>query len=151
MKASLTHVSIVFSALCPLVIPIAAKNKQKPNVILIFSDQHRADVMGFQGHPDVMTPNLDAMAKGGVVFNRAYCQNAISAPSRMSMFTGLYPRTIGAMDNTQLETSAINSAVSLQAAFQNNGYATYAFGKRHLDAAADKGWTGPANLYETKS
>ena len=113
----------------------------KPNVILIFSDQHNADVFGYQGHADVKTPNLDTMAKGGVVFNRAYCQNAISAPSRMSMFTGLYPRTIGAMDNAPLNTNVINHAISLQAALQANGYDTYAFGKRHLDSGANLGWT----------
>ena len=68
----------------------AAKVKtSKPNVIILFSDQHNANVFGYQGHPDVKTPNLDAMARQGVVFNRAYCQNAISAPSRMSLFTGL--------------------------------------------------------------
>jgi len=123
--------------------PALAKSKapSKPNVIILFSDQHNADVFGYKGHADVKTPHLDAMAQGGVVFNRAYCQNAISAPSRMSMFTGLYPRTIGAMDNSHLETTAIHSAISLQSAFQQNGYATYAFGKRHLDNGADKGWT----------
>jgi len=143
MKTSLSNVSLALTAACSVLTPAAAKSKNapKPNVIIIFSDQHRADVMGFQGHPDVITPNLDAMAKGGVVFNRAYCQNAISAPSRMSMFTGLYPRTLGAMDNAHLTTSAVQKAVSMQAAFQANGYATYAFGKRHLDSAADKGWT----------
>ena len=120
---------------------LLAANHAKPNVIIIFSDQHNANVFGYQGHPDVKTPNLDNMAKGGVVFNRAYCQDAISAPSRMSLFTGLYPRTIGALDNSRLETSVINNAISLEAAFQANGYETYAFGKRHLDAAADKGWT----------
>jgi len=142
MKSSLSNFTLVLTASFSALSPVAAKlkNDQKPNVIIIFSDQHRADVMGFQNHPDVITPNLDAMAKGGVVFNRAYCQNAISAPSRMSMFTGLYPRTIGAMDNTHLETTAVNTANSLQSVFQDNGYATYAFGKRHLDAKADEGW-----------
>lgn len=143
MNTSLSNAGVAITALCTILTPAAAKakKKQKPNVILIFSDQHRADVMGFQGHPDVKTPNLDAMAKGGVVFNRAYCQNAISAPSRMSMFTGLYPRTIGAMDNAKLETDAVKNATSLQSAFQTNGYTTYAFGKRHLDSSADEGWT----------
>jgi arylsulfatase A-like enzyme len=134
--------SIALSVLSLASTTVALAVKQsKPNVIIIFSDQHNADVFGYQGHPDVKTPNLDAMAKSGVVFNRAYCQNAISAPSRMSMFTGLYPRTIGALDNSHLETSTINNAVSLQAAFQANGYDTYAFGKRHLDSGANKGWT----------
>lgn len=121
--------------------PVLSATKQKPNVILIFSDQHNAGVFGFQGHPDVKTPNFDSMARGGVVFNRAYCQNAISSPSRMSLFTGLYPRTIGAMDNAALSTSVIKNAISLQSAFQANGYTTYAFGKRHLDEGADRGWT----------
>jgi arylsulfatase A-like enzyme len=143
MRIQISKTSLALAVSVSAFSPVAAKsnNIQKPNVIFIFSDQHKADVMGFQGHSDVKTPNLDAMAKGGVVFNRAYCQNAISAPSRMSMFTGLYPRTIGAMDNAPLNTKAVKSAVSLQAAFQANGYATYAFGKRHLDSGADKGWT----------
>lgn len=128
-----------FSAIAPIQAKTAAT--KKPNVILIFSDQHNADVFGYQGHADVKTPNLDAMAHGGVVFNRAYCQNAISAPSRMSLFTGLYPRTIGAMDNAPLKTNVIKNAISLQAALQANGYDTYAFGKRHLDSGANLGWT----------
>ena len=45
--------------------------KQKPNILLLFSDQHQADCMGFQNHPDVITPNLDKLAKSGTVFNRA--------------------------------------------------------------------------------
>ena len=131
--------AVTFSAITPVI--AKSKSNQKPNVIFIFSDQHNANVFGFQGHSDVKTPNFDKMAKEGVVFNRSYCQNAISAPSRMSLFTGLYPRTIGAMDNAPLTTNAVKNAVSLQAAFQANGYATYAFGKRHLDEGADKGWT----------
>lgn len=121
---------------------VAEKTKQekKPNVIIIFSDQHNAGVFGYQGHPDVKTPNFDAMAKGGVVFNRAYSQNAISAPSRNSFFTGLYPRTIGYMDNALAMTKAMSEAVSMQASFHKSGYDTYAFGKRHLDDKADEGW-----------
>ena len=139
LQNKITFSISVFSAIIP--IGARAKTTQKPNVILIFSDQHNADVFGYQGHVDVKTPSLDAMAKGGVVFNRAYCQNAISAPSRMSLFTGLYPRTIGALDNAPLTTKVIKNAVSLQAALQANGYDTYAFGKRHLDSGANLGWT----------
>ena len=144
MKSTNFQLKITLSlAAFSAVLAVGAKTKstEKPNVILIFSDQHKADVFGYQGHADVKTPNLDAMARSGVVFNRAYCQNAISAPSRMSMFTGLYPRTIGAMDNSPLNTNIIKNAVSLQAALKANGYETYAFGKRHLDSGADKGWT----------
>ncbi len=139
LKFNITLSLVAFSAITSIKAKTASS--QKPNVILIFSDQHNADVFGYQGHADVKTPNLDAMAKGGVVFNRAYCQNAISAPSRMSLFTGLYPRTIGALDNAPLTTNVIKNAISLQAALQANGYDTYAFGKRHLDSGANLGWT----------
>lgn len=116
------------------------KKQTKPNVIFIFTDQHRADVFSYTGNPDVQTPAFDKMAKDGVVFNRAYCQDAISAPSRNSLFTGLYPRTLGLMDNPLVHTSTLDNAVSIQSTLKENGYKTYAFGKRHLYSASDQGW-----------
>jgi arylsulfatase len=53
------------------------QKQKKPNVLILFSDQHNKNVMGFEGHPDVITPNLDKLAKGGVVFDRAYCTTGI--------------------------------------------------------------------------
>jgi phosphoglycerol transferase MdoB-like AlkP superfamily enzyme len=50
-----------------------AQPRKKPNVLILFSDQHNKKVFGFEGHPDVITPNLDRMAAGSVVFDRAYC------------------------------------------------------------------------------
>ena len=124
-------------------IPVRAsiEEKEKPNVIILFSDQHKADIFGYTGHSDVVTPNLDRMAERGMAFHRAYCQNAISVPSRTSFFTGLYPRTLGYMDNAQANTSTLEQSVSIQQIFQQNGYHTYAFGKRHLHGKADEGWS----------
>ncbi len=113
--------------------------KKKPNILLLFSDQHQADCMGFQNHPDVLTPNLDKLAKGGTVFNRAYCQDAVCVPSRMSMMTGLYPRRLGILHNPD-KSKVADEVVSLQSIFKDNGYYTAAFGKRHLHQAADRGW-----------
>jgi arylsulfatase A-like enzyme len=112
---------------------------KKPNVLILFSDQHNKKVMGFEGHPDVLTPNLDKLAKQSVVFDRAYCSVGISAPSRSSMMTGLYPRTLGLLSNSE-RTSVMNEVVSLASLFQQNNYRTYAFGKRHTSAAVDAGW-----------
>lgn len=119
----------------------AKPNNEKPNILILFSDQHRADVFNFQGNPDVSTPNFDFMGNNGVVFNRAYCQNAISGPSRTSMFTGLYPRTIGYMDNMHPKSTVLDEVVPMQKMFQDNGYITYAFGKRHMEGKADEGWS----------
>ena len=51
--------------------------------------------MGFEDHPDVITPNLDKLAEEGLVFDRAYCTVGVCVPSRSSMLTGLMPRTLG--------------------------------------------------------
>ncbi len=113
--------------------------KQKPNILLLFSDQHQATCTGFQNHPDVITPNLYKLAKSGTVFNRAYCQDGVCVPSRMSLMTGLYPRRLGVLHNPD-KSSVINEVVSLQSVLKDNGYYTAAFGKRHLKGSADLGW-----------
>jgi arylsulfatase A-like enzyme len=112
---------------------------KKPNVLILFSDQHNKNVMGFEGHPDVFTPNLDKLAKQSVVFDRAYCSVGISAPARSSLMTGLYPRTLGLLSNSE-RTSVMNEVVSMATLFQQNNYRTFAFGKRHTSAAVDAGW-----------
>ncbi|MFR9524296.1 MAG: sulfatase-like hydrolase/transferase [Rikenellaceae bacterium] len=137
---------VALSTICAPLTAEAAKKKnkksnEKPNIIFLFTDQHRADVFSYAGHPDVQTPNFDKMAEGGMVFTRAYSQDAVSGPSRTSLFTGLYPRTTGQMDNGAVKTDPVLNCVSLQSTLQENGYRTYAFGKRHLHDAPDKGWT----------
>jgi len=117
----------------------AKHQKKKPNVLILFSDQHNKNVMGFEGHPDVLTPNLDKLAKQSVVFDRAYCVTGICAPSRTSLMTGLYSRTMGLLSNGE-KTNVINEVVSMASVFQQNNYKTFAFGKRHTTGAADKGW-----------
>ncbi|MCL4482160.1 MAG: sulfatase-like hydrolase/transferase [Bacteroidetes bacterium] len=113
--------------------------KKKPNVLILFADQHNKNVMGFEGHPDVITPNLDKLAKESVVFERAYCTTGICAPSRSSLMTGLYPRTLGLLSNSE-KTAVMDEVVSMATLFQKNNYKTYAFGKRHTSGAVDAGW-----------
>jgi len=74
-------------------------SKDKPNVILILSDDHSYPHVGCYGDANVLkyniTPNLDAFAKQGLRFERAYTTSPQSAPSRTSMFTGCSPVNIG--------------------------------------------------------
>ncbi len=63
----------------------------KPNLLFIFSDQHARHVAGFSGDTLDVTPNLDALASRGVVFDNAYCPSPICVPSRMSMLTTRHP------------------------------------------------------------
>jgi len=113
--------------------------KKKPNVLLLFSDQHNKKAMGYENHPDVITPNLDKLSNESVVFDRAYCTTGICMPSRASLMTGLYPRTLGLLNNSVV-TSVVDESVSMATIFQYNDYNTYTFGKRHLSGGADKGW-----------
>lgn len=111
----------------------------KPNILLLFTDQHQADCLSLLGHPDVQTPNLDGLARSGMLFRRAYCQDGICVPSRMSIMTGLYPRHLGILDNSD-RTSIADAVESLASVLQRGGYITAAFGKRHLFAGGDAGW-----------
>ena len=132
MIISLTGISIV---------KLEANNsgKKKTNVILLFSDQHNKKVMGFEGHSDVITPNLDKLASEAVVFDRAYCTRGVCVPSRISMMTGMMPRTLGVLANPD-NSPVLEDVVSMASIFKYNGYKTFAFGKRHLKKAADNGW-----------
>ncbi|UCF17563.1 MAG: sulfatase-like hydrolase/transferase, partial [Phycisphaerales bacterium] len=62
------------------------KERNRPNILLLFSDQHNAAVLGCAGHRLVNTPQLDRLASEGVLFSRAYCPDGICVPSRTSMF-----------------------------------------------------------------
>lgn len=65
------------------------------NILWIMCDQLRHDYLGCTGHPHIRTPNIDAMAKRGVRFSKAYVQSPICGPSRMSFYTGRYMRSHG--------------------------------------------------------
>ncbi len=64
-------------------------------ILFITADQWRGDCLSALGHADLKTPNLDRLAKLGVRFDRAYCQQALCGPSRASVMTGLRPNTTG--------------------------------------------------------
>ena len=99
------------------------------NVVLILSDQHRADAAGCYGSQVVRTPNLDRLAARGVRFDRAYCKSPLSAPSRGSLMTGLHCHTCGLV--TQ-KTPPCWELPTLGTVFRDAGYATGAFGKMHI-------------------
>ena len=69
------------------------------NILFIMCDQLRADHLGVAGHPHLKTPHIDALARRGVRFDRAYVQSGVCGPSRMSFYTGRYMFTHGATWN----------------------------------------------------
>ena len=70
-----------------------------PNILFVITDQQRADHVGFAGNPVVRTPNLDALAARGTVFERCYVANPICMPNRCSILTGRMPSAHGVVFN----------------------------------------------------
>jgi len=69
---------------------IAQIEDQRPNIVVIISDQHHPRMAGYLGHPLVKTPNLDRLADDGISFSRTYCTYPVCGPSRVSMMTGKF-------------------------------------------------------------
>lgn len=99
------------------------------NLLFILSDQHHADLMSFRGHPQAKTPNLDRLAKTGVNFTRAYCQNPICTPSRMCWLSGQYAHNHGYYG---LSGPAPANLPNLFGHLKGHGFRTAGIGKLHL-------------------
>ncbi len=68
---------------------------ERPNILIICSDQHTPGVTGCYGNPNVRTPHLDALAEEGVTFDAAYCTSPVCVASRLSLLSGRHPHRIG--------------------------------------------------------
>ena len=104
-----------------------AADAPRLNVLLLMADDYRPE-MGSYGSP-AKTPHLDALAKRGVQFDRAYCQQALCNPSRSSMLTGLRPDTLRLWVNGTHFRDKRPDAVTLPEHFKNHGYVTRDVGK----------------------
>jgi arylsulfatase len=118
-------------------VPFSAPRTDRPNVLLITSDQMRADVLGSYGNPVCRTPHLDALAASGVCFKHAYTPNPICVPARATITTGTYShKATGSKNNGGLIRA---DQVKLAAHFAAAGYETYACGKLHYVPYAPPG------------
>src|SRR5512140_2126457 len=72
-----------------------ARGSRPPNLVFLLTDDQRWDTLGAMGNSIIHTPNLDALARDGVVFENNFCATAICMTSRASIFTGLYERSHG--------------------------------------------------------
>jgi arylsulfatase A-like enzyme len=127
--------------------PALAQNTggpNRPNIILIISDQFRWDCVGAMGlNPMGLTPNLDRMASRGVLFRSAFCNQPVCAPARGSMFTGQYPSRHGVWKNG---IGLPEDARTLPKSMRGAGYTANYIGKWHL---APPG-SGEANSIEAR-
>jgi len=102
---------------------------KRPNVLFVAVDDLNDWIGVLGGHPQAKTPNIDRLARSGVVFQRAYCQAPSCNPSRTSVLSGLRPTTSGVYGNGDLWREALPDAVTLPQYFLQHGYETLGGGK----------------------
>jgi arylsulfatase A-like enzyme len=112
----------------------------RPNVLIIYPDQMRADAMGCSGNPCIKTPHFDRLAYEGVRFRRAYTGFPLCCPFRASLMTGKYPHANGMYANHYPIPLGQPFLAEL---FRDAGYQTGYVGKWHLDGGIKHGFVPP--------
>lgn len=134
-----------------------------PNVVFLLSDDQSWTDYGFMGHPHIQTPNLDQLAKAGILYERGYVTAPLCRPSLASLVTGRYPHQIGIRGNDPLMpkgtshrnkedrplslklrsrmTSVMDQQPSFVKLLKQNGYATLQTGKWWEGNPLDHGFT----------
>jgi arylsulfatase A-like enzyme len=114
---------------------------ERPNVLFVVVDDLRPQ-LGCYDKPWIFSPNMDQLARDGLLFERAYCQQAVCAPSRASVLSGCRPDTTGIYGlRTPLRT-AMPDVLTLPQHFKNYGYETVSIGKVYHHKMDDlQGWS----------
>lgn len=116
----------------------------RPNVLFIAIDDLRPE-LGCDGNTVAKSPNIDRIAKNGMVFGRAYCQQAVCSPSRTSMLTGCRPDTTKVWNLSTHFRKALPDIVTLPQHFRNHGYLTKGIGKIYHSGLDDEAsWSVPS-------
>lgn len=105
----------------------------RPNLLLITVDQMRGDCLSILDHPVVETPNLDQLARRGMLFRNAYSSTPTCVPARAALFTGMSPRSHGRVGYE--EKVPWNYEHTLPGELAKAGYHTQCVGKMHVDPA----------------
>ncbi|MDP3070278.1 MAG: sulfatase [Opitutaceae bacterium] len=105
---------------------LAAQNR--PNILFVAVDDLRPE-FGAYGASYIQSPHMDRIARAGITFNRAYCQQAVCSPSRTSLMTGTRPDTTKVWDLVTHFRTALPNVVTLGQHFKNHGYFVQGMGK----------------------
>lgn len=126
--ASVAKATILVVAAMGLEATGSLRAAQRPNVLLVCVDDLKP-LLGCYGAPIIRSPNIDRLATRGVLFERAFCNQAVCSPSRNALMTGLRPQTLGIYDLGTNFRQAAPDAVTLAQYFKQHGYRTEAMGK----------------------
>ena len=140
MNSTLTRRQLFMGSAVALATGTQAK---KPNILFFAVDDLRPE-FGCYGFDYIKSPNLDRIAKQGMVFDRAYCQQAVCSPSRTSLMTGARPDSTQVWDLVTHFRKAMPNVVTLPQHFKQNGYFVQGLGKIFHPGYDDEGsWSAP--------
>ena len=112
-----------------LLIISSCSKPERPNILFIMSDDHAFQAISAYNPDLIQTPNIDKIAKEGILYNKAFVTNSICAPSRAVILTGKYSHLNGVRGNSEVFDG---SQQTLPKILQQNGYETAIVGKWHL-------------------
>ena len=137
MKTTNMKTAFLFATALLFLCAIATAQSPQKNILFIGVDDLRVE-LGCYGAKYMKTPNLDALAQQGLLFEQAYCQQAVCAPSRISLMTGMRPDSTGVFDLDHPLNEALPDAMSMPRFFKQNGYRTVSLGKIYHHGNDDK-------------
>ena len=123
---------------------LTCASARKPNVVIFFTDDQGTLDAGCYGSGDLITPNIDKLARTGVLFTQAYA-HTVCCPARAALLTGRYPQRSGVNRWTQGDMNSAKGVhmaleeVTIAEALKPHGYRNALFGKWHLGAHKDFG------------
>jgi arylsulfatase A-like enzyme len=121
---------------------LGAPDADKPNIVLCMTDDQGWGDVGYNGHPELKTPELDKMAASGVRFDRFYAAAPVCSPTRGSVLTGRHPNRFGCFSHGH---KLRKGEATLAQAVKLAGYVTGHFGKWHLNGVRGPGRPIPAD------
>ncbi len=125
----------------PRLKPVTKGNQKPPNVLFIAVDDLRPE-LGCYGKDYILSPNIDRLAQAGMVFDRAYCQQAVCSPSRTSLMTDLRPDAAQVYDLQTHFRETVPNVVTLSQHFKQRGYHAEFWGKiYHADLLDSASWS----------
>lgn len=134
---------VIFSWILLICVGSIRADERRPNVLFIAVDDLRPE-MGCYGNQVVKTPNMDRLAARGIVFDRAYCAQAVCSPSRTAILTGLRPDTTKVWDLNTHFRAAVPDCVTLPQYFKSQGWRCAALGKIYHNGFEDgRSWSEP--------
>jgi len=108
-----------------------ARETAKPNLLFIMTDQQRWDAMSCAGNPVLKTPNMDRLAREGVMFKNFYSSDPVCVPARAVLLTGLSPVNVRVENNGDYDREDVPDVPTFDSILKQHGYAAEYYGKWH--------------------